>query len=271
MDDTFDVDLLCRRSEYLDALGMESRSKAELVDDLGVSRSTVNRVVSELAEAGLVDDAPGACRLTLTGRLAAESHAEFNARTQGLGSARDLIEHVGPDAEFGPEIAHGADVYLARGSRPYRAFHAFERLIREATRLRGSARTFANPRGRDLFEDAIVERGVPVEFVLDRRLYDEMLDDFADAFERWRATGRFDGLVAEGCPRYSLLLSELPAGREMAIAVYTADLEFRGVLINGSPDAVAWAEDRLDELTERGTPLVEGAGQRRRGGTGEAG
>lgn len=254
-----DVELVFRRSEYLDALFGTRRRKGELEEVLGHSRSTVNRATGALVDAGLVEEAAGACQLTLAGRLAFEAFSEFRARTEGIAAAADLLPAMGPGTEFGLEITTGADVTAARGSLPYRAFHEFERLIEEAARIRGSARTFANPRGKTLFEEAIVERGVPVEFFFDEALFEQMGDDFHDAFERWSDHDAFSGFVVPECPRHTILVSELPSGLEAGVAVYSADHEFYGVMINDTAEAVRWAERRLGALAERATPLTVAA------------
>lgn len=251
------IDVVTRRGDYLEVLLDDARTKPELEEDLGVSRSTVNRALGELAEAGLVEDRRGTCRLTLAGRLAAESIRNLREQSEGVMAATELFDGLDPELDVGLEMVTGATVRPARGARPYRAFHVFERLIEEASSIRGSARTFANPRGRELFEDAIVARGVPVEFYLDEVLFEEIYDNFADAFDRWVESGAFSGFVAPDCPRYTTVVSELPEGRHAGIALYSCDGEFHGVLINDRPEAVEWAADRLDQVAARATPLSE--------------
>lgn len=259
-----DVELVFRRSEYLDALFGTKRRKGELEDVLGHSRSTVNRAIGDLVDAGLVEEGEGACQLTLEGRLAVEAFSEFRGRNEGIAAAADLFPAVGPESDIGLEVTTGADVTAARGSMPYRAFHEFERLIEEATRIRGSAWTFANPRSKALFEEAIVERGVPVEFFLDETLFEQIRDDFGEAFDRWHDRGDFAGFVVPECPRYTILVSELPSGPETGVAVYSTDHEFYGVLINDTAKAVQWAERQLDALAERAIPFAKAGGGERR-------
>lgn len=255
--DGFDFELVWRRSGYLEALHDTSRSKCELEDYLDHSRSTVNRAVADLVDAGLVEEDRGECRVTLAGRLAYEACAKFRARARGIASAQDLFPALGPETELGLEVTTGADVQPARGVKPYQAFHEFERLIEEASCVRGSVWTFANPRGEELFDEAIVERGVPVEFYIAESFYEQIRHDFTEAFDRWREQGDFSGFVVPDCPRYTILVSDLPTGREAGVAVYAADREFYGVLINDTTDAVKWAERQLDALAERATPLTE--------------
>lgn len=248
-----DVDLVSRRSEYLACLGPGQTPKAALVERLGVSRSTVNRAVAELAEAGLVVDRPGGCRLTAAGRLARDAYEEFHSSIHGIEEAKDLLTGLGPEAEVGPEIVAGADVQPAKGPQSFRAFHAFERLIEEADRIRGTARTYANPRAIELFEDAIIKRGVETEFFFDERLLEEAPAELLTTLQRWQATGPLSMFVAPECPRHTVLVSEGSSGPEMGIAFYSAALEFQGVIVNDAPEAVRWAHDRLDAIADRST------------------
>ena len=252
-----DTDLVTRRHDYLETLERTPRTKAELETVLGDSRSTVNRAVAELVEAGLVEDHMGQCQLTLAGRLAAEAVRTFREQTEGVMAGAELFDSLDPGLDVGLEMTTGATVWPALGSRPYRAFHAFERLIEEAEDIRGSVRTFANPRARELFDDALMNRGVPVEFYIDETLFDEIRDEFADAFDRWVGGGTFAGFVAPDCPRYTMLVSELPEGRHAGIALYSVEGEFHGVLINEREAAVEWAEAKLDETAAGAIPLDE--------------
>lgn len=251
-----DLDLVSRRSDYLAHLGSARTPKADLVERLGDSRSTVNRAIAELAGAGLAVDHPGGCQLTAAGRLAREAFEEFRASVHGIDSALDLLAALDPETEIGPEIVTGADVQPAHGAKPYRAFHTFERLIEEADCIRGAARTFANPRAVELFEDAIIDRGVETEFYFHEQLYAEVRGELSATLQRWQASGELSMFIAPECHRYTILVSELPGGPEMGLAVYSTALEFQGVVVNDSPEAVRWGNDQLDAVAERATPLA---------------
>jgi|GEM_PF-5239614 len=250
-----DIDLVSRRRSYLAALSPSRVPKAELVDRLDDSRSTVNRAVAELTRAGLAEDLPGGCRLTVAGQLAATAYGEFRDRTAGINASRDLLDALGPGTEVGLEMVTDAAVEPAHGSRPYRAFHVFERLIEDATHIRGAARTFAKPRAVDVFEEAIVDRDAEVEFFFDERLFQEVRAELAEAFERWQTDGEFIPYLAPECPPYTILASELPEGPEAGIAVYTQAQAFEGVIVNDAPEAVRWAHDRLDTIARTAMPL----------------
>lgn len=254
-DGELDSELVWSRREYLDALTAEPRRKAALVEALDVSRSTVNRAIAELDDAGLVEDVAGGCRLTLAGRLGAEALETYRSHLDGVDEVRELLPALPPDASLDLDLVAGAEVEPARGTAPYRAYHAFERLIEASSRLRGAARTFSNPRSREVFDELVVERGVPVEFYLGPSLLRQVRETYPGVLDSWVEDGSFSAHVVADPPRHSILVSERPEGDRAGVAVYTEANEFLGVLINDADDAVRWARERLDALAERAVPL----------------
>lgn len=252
-----DTRRIVRRSDYLETLRDGPLTKAALETELGDSRSTVNRAMAELVDAGLVEDVRGECRLTLAGRLAARAVGRFQRQSTGVRSATAVLDGLDPEVDIDLEMVTGATVRPAHGSRPYRAFHAFERLVEDALAIRGSARTFANPRARELFDEAILDRGVPVEFFVDESLFAEIREEFADAFRRWSTTDAFRGFVTPDCPQFTTLVSALPGGPHAGVALYSGGGEFHGVLVNDRRPAVEWAEDLLDDVAADATPIRE--------------
>ena len=72
-----DIEIVADRTDFLDLLTDERLPKRKIVEKLGHSRSTVNRAIRRLAEAGLVDESADGCRTTTVGRLALEEYRRY--------------------------------------------------------------------------------------------------------------------------------------------------------------------------------------------------
>ncbi|MEF8777864.1 MAG: winged helix-turn-helix domain-containing protein, partial [Natronomonas sp.] len=68
------IDILRKRSLFLELLADTSLDQRDLRDELGVSRSTVYKALQELTDAGLVTEYDGKYTLTGFGRLAWQRH-----------------------------------------------------------------------------------------------------------------------------------------------------------------------------------------------------
>lgn len=254
-DGSIDPELVWRRRAYLGVLTTEPQPKAALVEALDVSRSTVNRAMAGLGDAGLVEDVAGGCRLTLAGRLVAEALGTCRDHLDGVEEVRELLPALSSDAGVGLDLVRGAEAHPARGAAPHQPYHVFERLIGESERLRGAARTFSNPRSREVFDELAMERGVPVELYLAPSLLEQVRETYPGSLERWVEEGAFSARVVTDPPRHTILVSERPAGDRAGVAFYTEANEFQGVLVNDADEAVRWARERLDALAERAVPL----------------
>lgn len=83
------VDVLPRRSEVFGNLVESPKDKQTLVADLDLSRSTVDRAVSELESLTLVAHCDDEIEPTVCGRLAVEEYRQFEARVTDLWSGAD--------------------------------------------------------------------------------------------------------------------------------------------------------------------------------------
>src|SRR6056297_1076164 len=111
--------LLADRIDLLTLLEGSRLPKREIVDELGYSRSTVNRAITQLADAGLVDDAPRGCQTTFVGSLLATQYRAYRETVGDVIQAREVLTALPTDADLPAAVLADADVVTPEGPHPY--------------------------------------------------------------------------------------------------------------------------------------------------------
>ncbi|MBP1985720.1 tetratricopeptide repeat protein [Halolamina salifodinae] len=90
------------RVEFLGALRDGPLFKRDLIDRLDTSRSTVDRAIEALLDAGLVSKVDGGYRTTRTGRLALSRYETLRSDIQGVLDASPVVDAIPADARLSP-------------------------------------------------------------------------------------------------------------------------------------------------------------------------
>lgn len=248
------VEVLARRAELLRALREQPRSKPALVDELGVSRSTVDRAVRELEAEGLVERSDGVA-LTLRGRLALDSYGTFTGQLRDLDAAAHSLDSLPDDARVARALFRDATVVEAAPVAPQRATAAYRSLVADATRVEGYASALLDGNVRT-FRDRIVEDDLEADLVLDPDVLQALVGSHGSLVAEARDTGRLTMHEAASQLSYSLMLVETPETTHACALVYD-DSGHTGLVRNDDPEAVAWAEDVYADLRAAADPLPE--------------
>ncbi|WP_396612123.1 helix-turn-helix transcriptional regulator [Haloferax sp. S1W] len=238
--------LLVRREAFIRALAEKARDKRALAADLDTSRSTVDRVVRELVNAGLVEQRDGDYRVTLTGRCALEVFDRYERATHGVEGARDLLAMLPPDAPLDPVFLTGARVYTSSPDIPDSVLQQMFASIENADRVSGIAPVALAGQLRPYY-DAATAGGTAVEMIIDTELLDRLLRSpdsrvvIAEQLEKetvdiYRTTVPFG---------FGLWVTESEAG----IVIYT-NTGVGGIARNDNDAAVSWATDVCESLRE---------------------
>jgi len=246
------VDLLTRRGALLRRLDGEGKRRADLVAETGLSRSTVDRGVRELAEAGLACRDDGRCRQTLAGELALSAYDDLLETFDALAAASPALAELSPGFPFDASLLSDPSVAVASHPDPGRPARVQRRIVERATHQRALAAT-ALPSHVDVYHRAITEGDLSGEFVVSPRVL-ELLVDHGEQLEAALDTGRVSLRVAEDLPPYGLSVSETPDGSVVGALVYrTAGPDtFLSVT---DDDAVAWAEGLIERHWREADPV----------------
>lgn len=245
------VDLVAKRVEFLEALDDAPRHKPALVDELGHSRSTVDRAVRRLEAAGYLARTDEGFHTTLAGRLAAAAHRSF------LDGAAAVLDGVGvlgalpPDCDLPRTVVR--ESRMETFDTPARAFEATVEPLRTADRYGAYL-----PRLRDSRQLRLCHARVRAGMAAELLVAPPVLERLETEFPRLAA----DLAVADGVTvyrvddsrAYALALSH---GTESPVTVAPADDDATGVLTATTPPAVEWAEATLADLRSAATDVTD--------------
>jgi len=248
------VSLLARRIEVLECLLEEELTRPELVDELDISRSTVDRAVRELEGMGLLEFDDGAYRASLPGRLAHAEYAELREELVTVEEAADLLAVLPPSAPLDLDVLRGAEVVVATEPAPHVPGSRIPDLLEGADHVRSLSMALTTPSSGEVIADGVRDHGMTIEVVFERGLYDYLEDSGTMDVEALAATGRFHPWIVEELP-FGLLLIERDDRREVCLAIYDDDQTLEGIVINDGDAAVAWAAAVFRRYRETATPV----------------
>ena len=147
------VEVVQRRLDFLETLSGGAFRKHELVDEIGCSRSTVNRAIDELEAESLVTRETDGYRTTLTGRLLASSYRDFLTAAADVDDTREVLSPLGATIELSPVALRNAETYRAAGPDPYRPLERLDSAVVDATVAHIAVPTLPYPRLLDRLRD----------------------------------------------------------------------------------------------------------------------
>ena len=245
------VEVVERRLDFLERLTEGALRKHELVDELGHSRSTVNRAIDELETAGLVAGETDGYRTTLTGRLLARSYRRFLTVAADVDAASDTLAPLGPDVALSPAALRDADTYRAAAPDPYRPLERIDAALAEADDVAAALPALPYPRLLDRLRRA-ADAGGAVDLVMTDRTYRYGRERYADRVGGLAAGDDAAVVVAEGIDAGVFV-----ADGTAVLVAFDDDGAVHGVAESTESEAVAWARDRVRALRESGRDVTD--------------
>ncbi|WP_135855103.1 helix-turn-helix transcriptional regulator [Halorussus salinus] len=249
-------DLLNTRSEYLSRLDTEACEKRELVDDLSVSRSTVDRVLRELITAGLVQQSNGQYQLTFYGRTALAVYNSVLAMLEDVQRAQPLLVHLPPDISFDVGLLLNGEVLVAEEPALHLPAARVRELVQQATEIKALAYAHTSPEAARVFLKQIRADNLKGEIVFRKPMYTHLRDSHPQLHTLLSESPSFAVSVIEELP-FGLFLLRTPDEWQVCLLVYGPEQNLRGLIVNDEPRAVAWARQLFDQYQTDATPLAD--------------
>ncbi|MFC4407573.1 tetratricopeptide repeat protein [Haloarchaeobius iranensis] len=238
-----EIEVIARRVEFLERLQTGPAHKPDLVESLDHSRSTVDRAVKELDEAGLVTRETEGYVTTQAGRLAAERYRSFLLDQQQILAARDVLEAIPPDRPVPLELVTRATEASTDG--PYRLFEHLAARLRDADRYRAVVPHFADSRHLRLCHARAVRDGTPVTVHTSADELSRLREEFPYMVAELADSSAFSARTGD-VPPVGLVLTDAPE-TAVTLVAYGGD-DVAGFLHTDDEDAVAWAEQRYESI-----------------------
>ncbi len=245
------ANIVTKRERTLRILTDGPRRKTGLVESLDQSRSTLDRAIRELEEAGLVEPVNGGYRATSFGRNALETYLTYQERLDGLCEGASLLEPLPPDTPLGPAFLTHADVSMADPSAPDRVIEQVFDSVDAAEGLRGLAP--ATLTGHlETFHQHATRGGCHPEIVVTESVFDHLLRVRGERLEQSIRNGEVRLMKGPVPLRFGLWIVD---DTEAGIIVYT-ETGIKGVAVNDTDAALEWTNEVYDRVSSKATPVT---------------
>jgi predicted transcriptional regulator len=219
----------------------------------GPSRRSVQRHLADFADRGWVETSGGTYRLTVTGALVAEAHAEYVATLDRIGEFAPLFDAL-DDREHAPDPAwlSEATLTVADEEAPHAPLHRYVRCVMrvDADRVR-----MLSPVLSRIFHEAhasLARRGVHTSLVMPAPVVERARErnpaEFvavvgADVLTLYRSPEAF---------RFGLTL----AGDRLLLAAYDDEKRLEALLEADGEAVAAWASDLFERYRDGATRVT---------------
>lgn len=251
------VRLLERRGEFLRCLESSPRQKPDVVEALDWSRSTVDRALRELEQAGFVERTGEGYATTLAGQLAARTYDEFVERVDNILVASPLIETFPRDSSVSIplEAFAGVERVSAGDHTSFEVPSVLRSAIESAHQLTVLMPVRADPLLLGLCQSRVVEGDLDLDLIIGPDLHETLQQRFPGTLGELVEHGQL--MRAERSPPCSLFLVERLSGDNEAIAIaYDGDIR-SGIFRNDTAVALESAREYVNSVTEAATAVSD--------------
>ena len=241
------------RHRYLEAL-TAPKEKRELIGAVDKPRSTVDRDVRLLDEAGAVERDAGRYRLTAFGRLVLESVSTTFEVFTAICRAEAVVDAMPTTAMVPPELFVDATVIAAEEHAPAEVIRETSDRVHEATAVDALV-PVVHPLHVDRF-CAVLEDGAEVDrfdLVFTSAVVSELIRSYETPF-RTLITDDTTRLFEVRSLPYGLFHLERSGESEVVVLAYESGSP-AGAIVSSTEFAIEWAEETVDRFRSKGTEL----------------
>lgn len=251
-----DISYLARsehRVPTLVALAARPRSRSELWEMAGVSKSTIRRTLTEFEERNWIRKEGYKHEATQLGAYVASAMVDVVERVETEQKLRDVWDWLpGEESGFTIEMCSEAVVTVADADNPYRPVNRFTSLLRETDQFRfaGFDVAMLEPCKDELCEQII--DGMHAELINPPRVAEYIRSTCPELFSETLQSGELTIRLHDELPSYGVSLFD----DRIAISGYDLDgVTVRVLVDTDAPDAREWAES-IYTTYRRETPTI---------------
>lgn len=242
-----------RRVAAFERLADGPTTRADLQEELGVSRATLHRVVTNLVDADLAVERDGDVVLTPLGAEVADAVVDYADRVGTAERVAPLLNSVEPaelPVPMPADVFAGADVLRPAPSQPQRPVQRVLSAIRAADTMRAMAPVVL-PAYVDAVHGAILD-GRSCKLVVETGALDVLVDTYGERFASATDTGQLDVLVHDRIP-FGLLVTD----ESVCVVAYDEEGVLQAAVAGDDDRLRSWAEDCYQQYSSTAEPLPD--------------
>jgi len=248
--------LVNQRYSFLKALDSQIHQKRDLVAELDVSRSTVDRAIRELETAQLVTNRASGYRITLYGRTLLACYESVLDTISHVERAEPLLALLPPDVDFEFSILIDAEVHTSSRPAPHTPTTRIADLVRGASQLKGLVYAHTSPEAMNLFQEQILDVGMTTELIFQKGMYATLKDTYPEIVADLTTSDNFSAFIVTNLP-YGLFLLSMEQRTAVCLIVYDPDQQLHGIIVNDTSQAVTWGKEVFQHYRSQAVSLNE--------------
>lgn len=241
------VELLVGRMQFVDRLRQGTLQKPEMVDELGTSRSTVDRAVRDLETHGIIEATDDGYTTTTVGDLVAGKLGELGETVRTGRRLTPFLEWIDADAfDLDLGALADADLYLPEPGDPYAMVNRHVTVL-EGTTDHRLVLPLVGLHGFQAVHDVVLGGGGESEAVVASSVAETIRSnpEYAPLYEELATSDRFSVYVYDGEIPYfvGILDTTVQVGVD-------EDGEPRALLETKAAEVRQWAENRFQSFKQ---------------------
>lgn len=241
------IETIWRRYDFLKALQKDTKTKNELIEELGYSEQTVYKRIRELKKQNLVQQTQNEYRLTLYGHLAIN---KFN-KIENTSKYTELLTDTNLNKELDIEIIQEATFLQRKGNNPDNLLNYFDEKLRNSKLVQSFTSTLFSPSRIDTYEQQIEEKNLDIEVVIQSDIYEYLLSEHRNTVISIMDSGSVQGWVTEEKIPFGVVILD---NEEIFINAFDSPrdttqgtISMKGLIHTTSTPAVNWAKQKMKE------------------------
>jgi len=259
-EDVAAIEVLARRRDFLSYLDGGPAQKPVMVEELEHSRSTVDRAIRALEDAGFVQRTADGYVTTLVGRLALERYDSFLAESEAILNAKSVLNALAPAVELPLAAATSGEVDAIEDE--YQLFEVLADQLRSADQYRAVVPQITDSRHVRRLHVQVDQHALDATLVAPEAAYHRIGQEFPHVASDLDGAASFTALESDR-PTIGVVVATC-GSRSTAIVVAYEDGEAAGYLRSSAESVVSWARtyvrETVADATETDT-LASGDGQ----------
>ena len=249
------ISLITKRGHILREVGASGMGKRELVEQLLVSRSTVDRGIRELESAGLLARSAEGYRRTLLGELLLTEYEQFASQTGSLLEGRELLADLPPEFELDPVVFEDATIVTASRHAPHQPISAFCSLYRES-RWTQTVVPAVFPQLLAQWVQLCEKVMIRADIVVTEPVVSTLVASHADQLQHLIEESRFSLHQIDTEINYGLVVAETESTATAGVVVMDDRGSGRAFIQTDAAEAVTWVRERINDQLMQSTPLA---------------
>ncbi len=248
---------IARHNLLLQAILEGHREKRELQGVLGISRSTIDRVVRDLSEEGIIIRQASECSLTLSGRFALEVFECLKTKYQKIEEAQPLLSQLDADHPFPPCVVWDSDTITTDQPHPHEPIDKLDQLLEDSRSIR-AVLSVVPPRFEEAYSTRITEENFEAQIVLGNLVAQYLVESFRECLTILLQTETATvWRVEETLPLGFCIFDQ----HTLWLPTYDDEGKLLGAFVSDTESVVTWANDMFHRYRERGVQeIIRGDG-----------